>query len=232
MHMWGWFVMGQISTELKKDFLSFLVEVGAAKFGDFTTKSGRKSPYFFNFGTIQSGKDLAKLGQFYVRAFKELGIYESCDIVFGTAYKGIPIATGLVMANQFSNPTRDFSLLYNRKEVKTHGETGVLVGDIPNSTKSICIVDDVLTSGKSLAEAMSVLEHFEYKSVMAMVGLDRRELGFNHSISARQFLMDHYHLRVESIVNIDEVIQFAGEKFAKGDFLERAMEYRKVYGAN
>ncbi|HEC2188908.1 TPA: orotate phosphoribosyltransferase, partial [Staphylococcus delphini] len=173
------------------------------EFGDFTLKSGRKSPYFFNFGLFNNGKMLDNLGEYYADAIIESGI--DFDIIFGSAYKGIPIALATVIALRLKYGINK-SYTFNRKEVKEHGDKGIYVGsDMKN--KKVLSVDDVLTSGKTTIETNDFINRLGGKLVASLVALDRCEQLFNDSkYTAKVGLKSQYNINVISIANIDEVL--------------------------
>ena len=180
-------------------FLQLAIEHGVLRFGEFTLKSGRVSPYFFNLGAISSGAALAKLGAAYAATLSTSGI--EFDMLFGPAYKGIPLVTATALA--FAARGRDVPFAYNRKEAKDHGEGGVLVGAPPAGR--VVIVDDVLTAGTALREAIGLLRRAGAEPVAAVIALDRQEVG-PAGISAVAQLEREAGLRVLPLVNVRELL--------------------------
>ena len=178
-------------------FIQFAIEHDALRFGQFTLKSGRNSPYFFNAGRFNSGQSIARLGRFYAEAVINAGI--DYDVIFGPAYKGIPIATSLAvaLADQFGV---DKPFAYNRKEAKKHGEGGVIVG--AELRGKVLIVDDVITAGTAIREVMTLLAAQNVLPAAVVVALDRQERG-EGSLSAIQEVEQQYGIPVLSIVTLD-----------------------------
>ncbi len=159
----------------KREFIQFLESAGVLKFGDFTAKSGRKIPYFINAGMIKTGEEIAKLGEFYAKAyFDKMG--KKPTVLYGPAYKGISIAVSAAVA--LSKNGLDVPFFFNRKEVKDHGEGGVFVGYVPTAGEEVVIVEDVITAGTAIRESMAILSHLEGVKVAAtFVMVDRKEKG-------------------------------------------------------
>ncbi|HFE6256034.1 orotate phosphoribosyltransferase [Staphylococcus simulans] len=199
-------------------FSEYIVKNKVIEFGDFILKSGRKSPYFFNFGLFNNGKMLDNLGEYYADAIIESGI--DFDIIFGSAYKGIPIALATVIALRLKYGINK-SYTFNRKEVKEHGDKGIYVGsDMKN--KKVLSVDDVLTSGKTTIETNDFINRLGGKLVASLVALDRCEQLFNDSkYTAKVGLKNQYSINVISIANIDEVLHVLNKE-------KKANEYKKL----
>ncbi len=208
----------------QRDFIQFAVERQVLRFGAFTLKSGRTSPYFFNAGLFNTGRDLAKLGRFYAAALQHAGI--DYDILFGPAYKGIPIATttAVALADHYDC---DKPYCFNRKEAKQHGEGGNLVGS-PLQGK-VMLVDDVITAGTAIRESMQIIEQQQAKLAGVLIALDRQEKG-QGELSAVQEVERDFNTRVISIVSLANVIDYLSEQPDMHQHLERITEYRTSYG--
>ena len=194
------------------------------KFGEFTLKSGRKSPYFFNAGLFNTGRDLALLGRFYAAALVDSGI--DFDVVFGPAYKGIPIATTTVVALA-EHYERDVPYCFNRKEAKDHGEGGSLVGSPLQG--NVMLVDDVITAGTAIRESMEIIAAHKATLAGVLISLDRREKG-RGEISAIQEVERDYHCRVLAIITLDDLIDYLEEKNEMADHLAAVRAYQHQYG--
>ncbi|WP_410012749.1 orotate phosphoribosyltransferase [Sodalis sp. RH24] len=208
----------------QREFIEFALNKQVLKFGEFTLKSGRISPYFFNAGLFNTGRDLALLGRFYAAALMDSGI--DFDLVFGPAYKGIPIATTTVvaLAEHFE---RDVPYCFNRKEAKNHGEGGSLVGS-PLQGK-IMLVDDVITAGTAIRESMAIIEAHKAQLAGVLISLDRQEKG-RAEISAIQEVERDYHCRVIAIVTLRDLIDYLEEKSELADHLAAVRAYQRQYG--
>ncbi len=208
----------------QRDFIEFAFNKQVLKFGEFTLKSGRVSPYFFNAGLFNSGLGLAKLGRFYAAALMDCGI--EFDLLFGPAYKGIPIATttAVALAEQHE---RDVPYCFNRKEVKNHGEGGSLVGS--QLQGRVMLVDDVITAGTAIRESMAIINAQGATLAGVMISLDRQERG-RGEISAIQEVERDYNCKVISIVTLNEVISYLEEKPEMADHLAAVRNYREQYG--
>lgn len=208
----------------QRQFIEFAINKQVLKFGEFTLKSGRKSPYFFNAGLFNTGRDLALLGRFYAQALVDSGI--DFDLVFGPAYKGIPIATTTVVALA-DHHDRDVPYCFNRKEAKEHGEGGTLVGS-PLQGK-IMLVDDVITAGTAIRESMEIIAANSATLAGVLISLDRQERG-RGSISAIQEVERDYHCKVISIITLKDLITYLEEKPEMADHLATVREYRREFG--
>jgi orotate phosphoribosyltransferase len=208
----------------QRDFLDLAIAQDALRFGEFTLKSGRVSPYFFNAGKFCSGAALSMLGRCYAAAIVESGV--EFDVLFGPAYKGIPLAaaTAVALADQHGIDT---PYCFNRKEAKAHGEGGTLVG--APLTGRVLIIDDVITAGTAIREVMSLLSQQGATAAGVIIGLDRRERGTS-GLSATQQVENDYSVRVNSIIAIDDVIAYLAEGKDNGDMLAKVREYREAYG--
>lgn len=191
---------------VKDSFISFLIETNALKFGDFTTKSGRKTPYFINTGEFRTGKSLARLADFYAQTFIQ-HFRGKADNLYGPAYKGIPLcaATAMTLASSYQE---NLSFTYNRKEIKDHGEGGSLVGDTYLSPTRIVIIEDVITAGTSINETMQILSKIPSAELKGLlISVDRRER-LENGKSALQTVKEMYGIEAHSIVSIDDIISF------------------------
>lgn len=219
----------------KAKFIEFMVRSNVLKFGDFTTKSGRKTPFFINTGNYDSGEQLQKLGQFYAEALIN-NMEDEFNVLFGPAYKGIPLAaaTSMVLASQYD---KDIRFCFNRKEVKDHGEGGTMIGHKSVSGDKIVIIEDVTTAGTSVRESIPVFSGFDGVSVRGLVvSVDRQEKG-QGSCSALQELRDEFGIKAFSIVTLDEIVEYLqgnkvdGKIVISNEIYQKIVEYRNVYGA-
>jgi orotate phosphoribosyltransferase len=208
----------------QKDFIEFAIARNVLRFGEFTLKSGRTSPYFFNAGLFNTGADLATLGQCYAAALIDSGI--SFDVLFGPAYKGIPIATttAVALATQHSVDT---PYCFNRKEAKTHGEGGNLVG--AELSGNIMLVDDVITAGTAIRESMTLIQAHNATLAGVLIALDRQEKG-QGELSAIQEVERDFGTKVVSIVTLNDVMTYLADKPEMAEHLEAIAAYRKQYG--
>ncbi|MDE6580012.1 MAG: orotate phosphoribosyltransferase [Ruminiclostridium sp.] len=215
----------------KEEFIKFMSESGVLTFGDFTLKSGRKAPYFINAGKYMTGAQIAKLGGFYADCIKDNGI--EGDVLFGPAYKGLPLAVSAVSA-MYSKFDRDLYYCFDRKEVKDHGEGGMFVGKQPEDGDKIIIIEDVMTSGKALREVLPKLEGAAKVNVTGMViTVDRMEKGLNSDLSAVQEVYRDFGIKVYSIVTIKDIISAIENGVIEGkEYLSAMYEYRKQYGVD
>jgi len=209
--------------QYQKDFVDFMLEIGALKFGEFTLKSGRVSPYFFNAGSFNTGEHLSKLGKFYAQAITESGL--DFDVLFGPAYKGIPLATACAMAlNDSFNVNVPYS--FNRKEAKTHGEGGDIVGHALEG--DILIIDDVITAGTAIREAMDIIAANGATAKGVIVAVDRQEKGKGDK-SAIQEVEENFGITVLSIINLSHLIDYLKQGNDQA-LIERIEAYRDQYG--
>ena len=209
--------------DYQRQFIHFAIERGVLRFGEFVLKSGRVSPYFFNAGLFNSGGDLAQLGRFYAQALVDSGV--EFDLLFGPAYKGIPIATTTAVA-LFNDHQQDVPYCFNRKEAKTHGEGGNLVGS-PLSGR-VVLVDDVITAGTAIRESMHLISQNEATLSGVLIALDRQEKG-KGELSAIQEVERDFHTRVISIVSLDNVVKYL-EEMGDNISVGRIEGYRERYG--
>ena len=208
----------------QREFIDFVIARGALRFGTFTLKSGRISPYFFNAGLFNAGKDIARLGQFYAQAILAHGI--EFDVIFGPAYKGIPLATATVIALS-ENHGRDVPYAFNRKEIKDHGEGGTIVGH-PLQGK-VLIIDDVISSGLSITESIQLIKHAHAHPAGVVIALDRQERS-QASTAAAMEIETQYGVPVLSIIKLDTLIAYLKEQQDVDSHLHAIQQYRATYG--
>lgn len=208
----------------QKAFIEFALEREVLKFGEFTLKSGRISPYFFNAGLFNRGADLAKLGQFYAQALLSSGI--EFDVLFGPAYKGIPIATTTAVALADKHDL-DTPYCFNRKEAKNHGEGGVLVGSALQGR--VMLVDDVITAGTAIRESMELIATQNASLAGVLIALDRQEKG-KGELSAIQEVERDFDTRVVSIVTLNDLITYLDSRPDMAEHLSNIQKYRDDYG--
>ncbi|MGB2131152.1 MAG: orotate phosphoribosyltransferase [Marinobacterium sp.] len=210
--------------DYQREFIEFALEKKVLRFGEFTLKSGRKSPYFFNAGLFNSGQALAKLGRFYAAALNNAGI--EFDVMLGPAYKGIPLAaaTSVALANDYN---QDVPYVFNRKEAKDHGEGGNLVG-APLEGR-VLIIDDVITAGTAIREVMSIIEQAGAKPAATLIALDRQEKG-KGELSAIQEVERDYQMPVISIVTLSDLAEYLEEQGNMSAELDAIRAYRAEYG--
>ncbi len=208
--------------DYQKDFISFALNAGVLKFGRFHLKSGRISPYFFNTGLFNTGAQLGQLGQFYAQALVHSGIKP--DILYGPAYKGIPLVTTTAIAYAQLTGT-DIPLAFNRKEAKDHGEGGLLVG-APLQGK-VLILDDVITAGTSVRESVAIINQAQATPAGVLIALDRQEIGQNNS-SAIQEVAEQFAMPVFSIISLQNIIDYLSTNHS--DQVPKLLEYQNQYG--
>ena len=209
----------------KSEFIEFALDRQALKFGEFTLKSGRKSPYFFNAGLFNTGKDLALLGRFYAAALMDANL--KYDVIFGPAYKGIPIVSSTVVALS-EHHNVDVPYCFNRKEAKDHGEGGNLVGSSIYQQR-VMLVDDVITAGTAIRESMRILEDNQSKLAGVLICLDRQEKG-RGELSAIQEIKQTYSCDVISIITLDDLIQYLYRDPSRKNQVVQVEAYRSEYG--
>ena len=209
--------------QYQKDFVDFTLEIGVLKFGEFTLKSGRISPYFFNAGLFNAGSHLSQLGNFYAQAIEASNL--QFDVLFGPAYKGIPLAAATAIALN-DNFNRNVPYSFNRKEAKDHGEGGSIVGHPLEG--DILIIDDVITAGTAIREAQDIINANDANTKGVIVALDRQEKG-KGELSAIQEVEQIFGIRVLSIINLSHIIEHL--KASKNeDVVSRIESYRSQYG--
>jgi orotate phosphoribosyltransferase len=208
--------------DYKKDFISYSLACGVLKFGEFELKSGRISPYFFNTGLFNTGSQLGKLGEFYAQALIQSGIKP--DILYGPAYKGIPLVSATSIA--YSRLTgEDIPFVFNRKEVKDHGEGGLLVG-APLQGRVI-ILDDVITAGTSVRESVDIIHNAHAIPAGVLISLDRQEKGQNDR-SAIQEVEESFNMPVVSIINLADIINYLVANASEE--VNKIKNYQQLYG--
>lgn len=221
--------------QYKKEFIEFMVECGVMTFGDFVTKSGRKTPFFINAGNFRTGSQLSKLGEFYAKAINQ-HFKDQFELLFGPAYKGIPlsVAAAIALNNLFNI---DITYCSNRKEIKDHGDKGILMGGKPKDGDRVVIIEDVTTAGTSIHETMPILKAQGDVAVIGLIiSVDRMEKGASNK-SAFQELQEQYGLRTHAIVTMQEVVQHLhnnninGKVIIDDEMKQKIEEYYKLYGA-
>ncbi|MBB1291262.1 orotate phosphoribosyltransferase [Pseudoalteromonas sp. SR43-6] len=210
--------------DYQKEFIEFALEKQVLKFGEFTLKSGRTSPYFFNAGLFNTGRDLARLGRFYALALEDSAI--EYDVLFGPAYKGIPIATTTAVALA-DHHDKDVPYCFNRKEKKAHGEGGTLVGSELNG--KIMLVDDVITAGTAIRESMEIIAQNGADLSGVLIALDRQEKG-KAELSAIQEVERDFNTKVISIVKLADLISYLESQGTMDEHLASVKAYRDQYG--
>ncbi|MGL4380734.1 MAG: orotate phosphoribosyltransferase [Vibrio sp.] len=208
----------------QREFIEFALEKQVLKFGEFTLKSGRKSPYFFNAGLFNTGRDLARLGRFYAAALVDAGI--EFDVLFGPAYKGIPIATTTAVALADHHEV-DTPYCFNRKEAKDHGEGGNLVGS--KLAGRIMLVDDVITAGTAIRESMELIQANGADLAGVLVAIDRQEKG-QGELSAIQEVERDFGCAVISIISLSDLITYLEQQGGNAEHLQAVKAYRAQFG--
>jgi orotate phosphoribosyltransferase len=208
----------------QSEFIDLCVRLGVLRFGSFTLKSGRESPYFFNAGLFSSGAAIAAVGRAYAAAVTASGL--EFDMLFGPAYKGIPLAT-IAAAALAELAGRDLPFAFNRKEIKDHGEGGNIVGGPLNGR--VLIVDDVITAGTAIRESIDRIQAAGAHPAGVLLALDRQERGPRGSLSAVQEVSDQYGIPVVAVVNLADLMQHVS-RLGRKDDLARMQAYRERYG--
>ena len=211
--------------DYQREFIEFAIERDVLRFGEFTLKSGRLSPYYFNFGLFNTGSALARLGQYFAQALVQSGI--KCDVILGPAYKGIPLATSMAVALSESHGI-DMPYAFNRKEAKAHGESGSLVGAALKGR--VVIVDDVITAGTAIREVMTIIAAHNAIPVATLIAIDRMEKG-QGELSAIQEVERDFAMQVVSIISFDHVLEYLQETGCEQPKIDAMVQYRKVFGA-
>ncbi len=220
--------------EYKKKFIEFMVKSGVLMFGDFTTKSGRKTPFFINTGNYKTGDQMKKLGEFYAHCIKH-NFKEKIDVLFGPAYKGIPLAiTSSIKLYELYDDNVFFC--FNRKEIKDHGEGGNLIGKNVEDGNNVLIIEDVTTAGTSIRESVPMLKKIANINLLGLiVSVDRMEKGVSEK-GALIELAEEYNMKTCSIVNLDEIIEYLynreidGKNIIDDEMRKKIEEYRAIYG--
>ena len=219
----------------KQGFIELLLESRALRFGDFTTKSGRKSPYFVNVGSISTGKSLGKLADYYVAAFNEFAP-EGVSHLYGPAYKGISLSV-LLADRAYAQYGKNLKVSYNRKEVKAHGEGGQFIGANLATGASVFIIEDILTGGTSIRESVRFLRERGVSVCGALVGIDRMEKGVKDGESAKEEIEQEFGFPIYSIVTIAQIVSYLKEREVLGkvwlnnDRLSAINAYLSQYGS-
>lgn len=210
--------------DYQREFIEFALAQDVLRFGEFELKSGRISPYFFNAGLFNSGAALAQLGRFYAAAIEQSGV--EYDVMLGPAYKGIPLAatTAVALAEHHD---RDVPYAFNRKEAKTHGEGGNVVG--AKLSGRVLIIDDVITAGTAVREVMALIEQHQAKPAAVVIALNRQEKG-KGDLSAIQEVERDYGIPVVSIISLENLLEYLQEKGHDEALWARITAYRKAYG--
>jgi len=211
--------------DFRREFLDFAIQTGVLRFGQFTLKSGRNSPYFFNTGLFNSGQGLAQLGRYYARAIIQSGI--EFDMIFGPAYKGIPLAAATVIALADYHGL-DIPYAFDRKEAKDHGEGGNIVG-APLQGR-VLIIDDVITAGISAAYSIDLIRENDAEAAGFVIALDRQEKTPESNTSALQILQQEQNLPVFSIATLDDLVELLLTDNEKSDILSDINAYRDEFG--
>ncbi|MDO4167339.1 MAG: orotate phosphoribosyltransferase [Eubacteriales bacterium] len=221
--------------QYKAEFIEFMVESNVLKFGEFTLKSGRKSPFFMNAGAYVTGSQLMRLGEYYAKAIHE-HYGDDFDVLFGPAYKGIPLSvtTAIAYAKLYGKEIRYCS---NRKEIKDHGDTGILLGSKIQDGDKVVIIEDVTTSGKSIAETFPIIKaQGDVEIVGLMVSLNRMERGLSSDASALEEIQSKYGFGAQAIVTMEDVVAYLYNRECQGkilidDSLKAAIDaYYEEYG--
>jgi len=214
-------------TESKKELISMMLEAGVLRFGEFTLKSGRVSPYFINTGNYKSGKHLAALGKCYADLVKRT-LGANFDGMFGPAYKGIPLVSACAIA-LWEQYGIEKPYLFDRKEAKDHGEGGSIVGYIPNDGEKIIIIEDVISSGISTRESMTLLKSYNVKVTDMFISVDRMEYGQVPGKTAVIEVSELFGLRVHPLINVDDIREWLVDTGWDAKDISRMDEYREKY---
>ncbi|BGI50800.1 MAG: orotate phosphoribosyltransferase [Arsenophonus endosymbiont of Ceratovacuna japonica] len=212
--------------DYQREFIKYSIKKKVLKFGEFTLKSGRKSPYFFNISLFNNGKDLDALGYFYSKAFIDHN--PECDIIFGPSYKGIPIATAITITLYKYYYFNKF-YCFNRKEIKNYGECGKLIGSPLKG--NVVIVDDVITAGTTIKESAEIIKQNKAKLTAIILSLDRQEKG-EKDISAIQEIETIFKCQIFSIITLNDLINYLSENINMSKYLSKIKIYRDHYGIN
>lgn len=210
-------------SQISQEFIAFSIKKQVLKFGEFKTKAGRLSPYFFNAGLFNDGESLLKLGEFYANSIEKSGI--QFDMLFGPAYKGITLAASIAIA--FAKNGHNFPYAYNRKEAKDHGEGGIIVG-APLRGR-VLIIDDVISAGTSVRESIELIRLHGAEPCGVAIALDRQEKGLGE-LSAVQEVETLHHLPVCAIADLKDLLEFASNQQDMAQHLLNIQQYRQRYG--
>ncbi|BFZ57063.1 orotate phosphoribosyltransferase [Savitreella phatthalungensis] len=220
--------MSASSSSTKTDFLKVCIDQQILKFGSFTLKSGRQSPYFFNAGLFNTGRLCSSLCSAYAQTILSSDV--EFDVLFGPAYKGIPLAavTAVKLAESGDDRFASLGYCFNRKEAKAHGEGGSLVGSSMKG-KRVLVIDDVMTAGTAMREAIAIIEREGGTLAGVVVALDRQEKATDSDLSTVKLVEQEYNIRVQAIVRLEDIIDFSRERLSEDD-TKRMEEYRSQYG--
>ena len=207
---------------LSEKFINFTISNQILKFGEFKTKAGRISPYFFNMGLVNKGRELKELGEFYRELIRKNNV--KFDLLFGPAYKGISIVSSTAIA--FGDNNVNFA--FNRKEIKDHGEGGQIIGHPIQG--DVVIVDDVISAGTAIRESIDIIKSQGGNPKAILVAIDRQEKGHGNE-SAIQEVKREFNIDIFSIINLDDVVDFIKNNKEYNQFIEKIENYRKIYGA-
>lgn len=211
----------------QREFLDFIIDREALRFGEFTLKSGRSSPYFFNAGLFDTGSALKKLGEFYARAIIDWG--QPFDILFGPAYKGIPLVSATAIALSHTSGL-DVPYAFNRKEIKDHGEGGALVGAALEGR--VIIIDDVISAGLSVTLSVTLIRDAGAEPAAVFIALDREEHASGRPVKATQAIQDRYHIPVRAIVTLTTIIDYLQSRAEYTEYLDAIHLYQRKYGVS
>ncbi len=220
-----------ISQNYKTEFIEFLLDAGVLKFGDFIAKSGRKLPYFINAGDIKTGKQIERLGEFYAQCYLDKIGTDKNTVLYGPAYKGIPIAVAAAAA--LAKHDIDVPFFFNRKEAKDHGEGGVFVGYVPKNGEEIIIVEDVITAGTAIRESLATMQTLDTAKVSGVIIMVNRMERGKTEMGAMEEITKEYGFPVYSIVTIYDIIDYLEahpERLPSPDHIDRIRAYLKEYG--
>ena len=212
----------------KREFIEFMVRSKVLTFGDFVTKSGRRTPYFINTGNYRTGAQAAKLGEYYAACVQE-HFPDGVDALFGPAYKGIPlsVACSIALYNKYG---RDVNYCFNRKEAKDHGEGGVFVGYVPQAGEEVVITEDVITAGTAIRESMAILSRLEGVKVAAtFIMVDRKERGKGEKLAMEE-VEEEFGFPVYAVVDVYDIIEYLEEKPEMAENVARIKAYLAVNG--
>jgi len=212
--------------DYQKEFLAFALEAGVLGFGEFTLKSGRVSPYFFNTGLFNSGERLRRAGEFYAAAIVDSG--QPFDVLFGPAYKGIPLVSAAAVGLA-ARHSRDVPFAFNRKEVKDHGEGGNVIG--APLVGDVAILDDVISAGTSIGESVDIIRACNARPAAVFIALDRQERGRDSPLSAVREVEQRHGIPVHAIATLDTLVEYLKRDPRHGEHLAALERYRDEYGA-